>query len=69
MSVVLITQKQLVGRFNKLTAKDVEENSTDSFSHLFESRPNLIHYPGSSLCVRKNDTKERLKTECFQAEN
>jgi len=54
----------LVGRFNKLTAKDVEENSTDLFPHLFESRPNLRHYPG----VRKNHTKEILKTECFQAE-
>jgi len=58
----------LVGRFNKLTAKDVEENSTDLFAHLFETRPNLRHYPGSYLGVRKNHTKEILKTECFQAE-
>jgi len=61
MSVVLITQKQMVGRFNELTVKDVEENSTDLFSHLFESTPNLRHCSGTSLAVRKNHTKERLK--------
>jgi hypothetical protein len=69
VSVVLITQKQMVGRFNELTVKDVEENGTDLFSHLFESRPNLKHYPGTSLGVRKNRTKGRLKTDCLQAEN
>jgi len=59
----------MVGRFNKLTVKDVEENSTDLLSHLFESRPNLRHYSGTSLGVRKNHKKERLKTDCLQAEN